>query len=110
PSSPKQSKPGLLVIAAASATILAVLLTVRVLVRAGGSGTRDPKPEPGLSYKNDRIARVPWSIHVLKIDRTRKDLTFFSAHAKDKILGVSLIADQARAVPREVGRALAGVN
>ena len=53
---------------------------------------------------------MPWSIHILKIDRSRKDLTFFAAHAKDRVLGVSMIAEQARSVPREVGRAIAGVN
>jgi len=66
--------------------------------------------EPGLTYTNVKVASVPWSIHVLKIDRSQKDLTFFSAHAKDKVLGVSLLADQARAVPRELGRAIAVIN
>jgi hypothetical protein len=68
------------------------------------------RSEPGLSYANARIESEPWSIHLLRIDRARKDLTFFSAHARDRVLAVSLIADQARAVPRELGRALAGVN
>ena len=63
-----------------------------------------------MTYTNVRIARVPWSIHVLKIDRSRKDLAFYAAHARGKVLGVSLIGDQARAVPREIGRAIGGVN
>ncbi len=66
--------------------------------------------QPGLIYTNEFVARVPWSIHVLKIDRAQADLTLFSAHAKDKVLAVSLMADQVRAVPREIGRALGGVN
>jgi hypothetical protein len=53
---------------------------------------------------------VPWSIHIITIDRSRKDLAFFSAHANDKVLAVSLLADQARAIPPQIGRALAGVN
>lgn len=65
---------------------------------------------PGLSYTNQRIARVPWSIHTLRIDRSQKDLALYSAHANNKVLGVSLIADQARALPRQLGRAIAGVN
>jgi hypothetical protein len=77
---------------------------------ATASNLRWTKSEPGLSYANDRIASVPWSIHVLRFERSRQDLTFFSAHARNKVLGVSLIADQARAVPREIGRAIAGVN
>lgn len=68
------------------------------------------RTEPGLTYTNERIAEGPWSIHVLRIDRSQKDLMLFSAHAKDKVLGVSLVGDQARAVPKEIGRALGGVN
>src|SRR5690349_7152178 len=64
--------------------------------------------EPGLTYTNERVARVPWSIHVLKIDRSQANLTFYSAHARGKVLGVSLIADQARAVPPDLGKAIAG--
>jgi len=79
-------------------------------VRADVSDARQAKSEPGVAYSNDRVARVPWSIHVVKVDRSRKDLTFFSAHAKDKVLGVSMIAEQARAIPREIGKAIAGVN
>ena len=68
------------------------------------------RTEPGLTYTNEIIASVPWSIHVLKIDRAQADLMLFSAHAKDTVLGVSRVAEQARAVPREIGRALGGVN
>jgi hypothetical protein len=66
--------------------------------------------EPGITYTNVKINTEPWSIHVLKVDRSRSDLTFFTAHARDKVLGVSVLADQARAIPREFGRAIAGVN
>lgn len=69
-----------------------------------------PTSEPGISYTNIIIPAVPWSVHVLKIERTRPDLTFYTALAQDKVLGVSLIRDQARAVPAEFGRAIAGVN
>jgi hypothetical protein len=86
------------------------LLGSKILAQGGGSGARESKSEPGLTYENIRVASHPWSIHVLKIDRSRKDLTFFAAHAKDKVLGVSLLAEQARAVPREFGRAVAGIN
>jgi hypothetical protein len=87
-----------------------VLLTLGMRVRAGASEAGESKSEPGLTYRNEKINNVPWSIHVLKIDRSRKDLTFFAAHARDKVLGVSLIAQQARALPPAIGRAIAGVN
>jgi len=89
---------------------LGMLLTAIMLVDVRASEPREIKPEPGLTYTNEKITSEPWSIHVLKIDRSRSDLTFFSAHARDRVLAVSLIADQARAVPREMGRAIAGIN
>lgn len=95
------------VICAAS---LCVSLALGTLARAGDTDAPEGKAEPGIAYSNDRVSRVPWSIHVLKIDRSRKDLGFFSAHAKDRVLAVSLLAEQARAIPREIGKAVAGVN
>lgn len=98
---------------AGGAAFLAVgIIGARMLAQGGVSETpqRPATSEAGLSYTNVRVASEPWSIHVLKIDRSRKDLTFFAAHAKDKVLGVSLIAEQARNVPRDLGRAIAGVN
>jgi len=95
------------------ATLIALAAFCNTGIQAGN--TPEPKfvpvrSEPGLSYANVRVESEPWSIHILKVDRSRKDIGFFSAHARDKVLAVSLIADQARGVPRELGRALAGIN
>lgn len=76
----------------------------------GPSPLLTKKPEPDLTYTNVTITNGPFSIHVVKVRRSQKDLTFFSAHAKDQVLGVSRISEQARAVPPEIGSALAGVN
>jgi hypothetical protein len=65
---------------------------------------------PGLTYTNQRIARVPWSIHVLRIDRAQTNLFLYSSHARGKVLAVSLIADQARSIPQSLGKAVAGIN
>ena len=90
------------------------ILAIGMWMRAAGPGAPRPRSapatapaakestgEPGISYKLDTVSSEPWSIHVLKIDRSQKDLTFFTAHARNKVLGVSLLADQARSVPRE---------
>ena len=117
------------VIAAICVAALAVLAVgilaagifgARMFARAGAANSRETTARAvelqqsgsgaGLTYTNVKVLSVPWSIHVLKIDRSQKDLAFFSAHARDKVLGVSMIADQARAVPPEIGRAVAGVN
>lgn len=108
---------GLLLLAFIGAGAVMMLHTLTADVREAKSARRStpapaavPSSGSGLTYQNVKVASEPWSIHVLKIDRSRKDLAFYSAHARDKVLGVSLIAEQARAVPRELGRAVAGVN
>ena len=72
--------------------------------------TASSRSEPGVTYTNVIVASEPWSIHVLKIDRSRKDLTLASAHAGKTVLGVSFLRDQAAAMPRDFGRAIAAVN
>jgi len=97
-------------IAIGCAAGLGILLAVGILLRADHPSTADVKGEPGISYTHDIVASVPWSIHVVKVDRKRKDIAFAAPLAKGKVLGVSTIAEQARTLPPEIGRALAGVN
>ncbi|HXG48748.1 MAG TPA: phosphodiester glycosidase family protein [Methylomirabilota bacterium] len=94
----------------AAAALGATAPVLGLLAQAIASDSPPAKSDAGVTYKNERVARVPWSIHVVTIDRSRKDLTFHAALARGTVLGVSLIADQARAVPRELGRAVAGIN
>ncbi|MHC1768087.1 MAG: phosphodiester glycosidase family protein [Verrucomicrobiia bacterium] len=88
---------------------IAVLSLVRRFESGDAAVTLDTH-QPGLVYTNQRVARVPWSIHVLSINRAQPDLGFFSAHARGRVLGTSGLTEQARSVPPEVGRAIAGVN
>lgn len=80
------------------------------VARSASPEIRGKRTEDGITYWNERHPSVPWSVHIIQVDRSRKDLGFFSAHARNKILGVSLLAEQARAVPKELGRAVAAVN
>ncbi len=88
----------------------AAFLAVGLVSPGHASDVGESKFETGLTYTNEKVPSEPWSIHVLKIDRSQKDLLIFSAHARDRVLAVSRIADQARAVPPEIGRAIAGIN
>ncbi len=64
----------------------------------------------GISYNNDRIKSVPWSVHVVKIDRNDPTLEVRSTLAKGTVLGLSTLADQALDIPFSTGTPLAGVN
>ena len=90
--------------------VVALLLTLGFLRPAAHSDSRDSSSEPGLTYIHDVQSQVPWSIHIVKIDRSRKDLAYYTPLARDKILGISRLSEQARVVPAELGRAVAGVN
>jgi hypothetical protein len=65
----------------------------------------------GLLYNNDRVRRAPWSINLLKIDRSRRDLELAtSLGGKGKVLGLSKLSKQIEALPSEVGQPLAAIN
>lgn len=96
----------------APAKLLRLFLGLIAGLAVGGLSASEAGPSPleGISHTNSVFPRVPWSVHTIKIDRSRKDLIFHAAHGRDRVLGVSLISQQAKAVPAELGRALAGVN
>lgn len=73
-------------------------------------GPRPGRSDAGVRHWNDRIERAPWSIHVIEIDRSRKDLDFYSALAAGKVLGVSRISEMTRAFPKAKGQPVAIVN
>lgn len=64
----------------------------------------------GLTYLQYRLNDVPWSIHVLRVDRTASDLEFHCTHAGERAVGLSTLADQAESIDREVGFPVAGIN
>lgn len=64
----------------------------------------------GLQYQNDRVRTVPWSIHLLKIDRSRPDFELVTTLAKNTVLGLGPLTEQIRTIPAEQGRPLAAVN
>ena len=84
--------------------------TIEEAAPAIPAAVRVAAAEPGVTHFNDRIASEPWSIHVVKVDRSRKDLGFIAPLAMGTVLGVSRISEQAEAIPRAQGRAIAGVN
>jgi len=108
---------GLLAIGLAAGLTLVVSGTFGTLSKRATSSPSDIPPgggeevsESGVTHRQDKISRGPWSIHVARVDRTRKDLTFHAPIATAKILGVNRISEQADAIPPALGRPLAGVN
>jgi hypothetical protein len=95
---------------------LAALAAVGVFVsqtffsRAQENSTKLGRSEPGARHWNDRIASVPWSVHIVEVERTHPGLGYYAGLATGKVLGISRVSDMARALPRELGRPVAAIN
>jgi exopolysaccharide biosynthesis protein len=83
---------------------------VVTLALVATSCERNPAGAPGVSYQHDKIPKVPWSIHVAKVDRTRADLELRSTLARGKVEGLSTLAQQVQALPPADGQPIAAIN
>jgi len=64
----------------------------------------------GITYTNVVIPAEPWSIHVIKIDRSASRYEIQSTHARGGALGLSTLRDQTADVDAGTGRAVAAIN
>jgi len=74
-------------------------------------GSEPPQAaETGISYHHDTVAKVPWSIHVVKVERGRADLELRTMLGRGTRIGLSTLVQQIDALPPEAGLPLAAVN
>ena len=64
----------------------------------------------GIVYTNVVIPSEPWSIHVVKVDRSGSKFEIHSPHAGSRALGMSTLRDQVAAVDAGTGKAVAAIN
>ncbi len=65
---------------------------------------------PGVSYTNQRIAKGPWSIHVVRASRESGQFGFVSVHARQSALGLATLSQQVKSVPETLGIPVGAVN
>ena len=65
---------------------------------------------PGVTYTNYQVPSVPWSIHVVKVDRGNRALEIHSMHAGGGALGLSTLSEQIALVNPALGRPVAAIN
>ena len=106
---PQRSRWGAVLATAGCAAILG-LLGWLLQLRASDVAAISSKTERSISYQNDRVASVPWSIHIAKIDRRDPSLEVHTTLAKGTILGLSTVSEQVASLPPELGTPLVGVN
>lgn len=92
--------------------LLGCLLAGATTASAVAQGTNPPgaKSSRGFTYLHDEVRDVPLSIHVLKIERSCKDLQLDTTLGWGTNLGMSIVSEQMRRLPRSLGRPVAAIN
>src|SRR2546421_11969539 len=94
-----------------SASLCWLLLCAPALKGSGTPSNPGTRNSPtGFTYFHDEVRAVPWSIHVVKMERARTDLELHTTMGRGACLGMDIVSEQARAVPARLGKPLAAVN
>lgn len=68
------------------------------------------RPLHGFSYRRDEIAEGPWSIHVIKIDRSNPNLELHSLLPPGNAFGLVTLSELVKGFDASLGRPLAAIN
>ncbi len=76
---------------------------------------KDPAPrfaplQPGVDYAHDELPDVPWSIHLVRVDRSDTNLVLHSAHARGRAVGLATLSEIVRSTDAALGTPVAAVN
>lgn len=77
---------------------------------SGFSAEGNGKGNSGYSYYRDEVPDVPWSIQVLKIDRTNPNLELHTTVANGTSIGLTTLPHQISLLPADLGKPIAAVN
>lgn len=75
-----------------------------------GATEPDPGVERGFFYRHEVVPEVPWSVHIVGIDRRRRDLFLTASLGSGHRIGKTTLSDQIRLLPDALGRPVAGIN
>src|SRR5687768_4979505 len=64
----------------------------------------------GFAYAHDEVAEVPWSVHIVKVDRANPNLELHSALAGGSRFGMTTLREHIGQLPPGTGRAVAALN
>lgn len=93
----------------------AVLLGAALIALGAGSAPihaaqDEARPAKAVSYHNDKLPEGPWSIHVIKVDRTNTEYALHTMLASGTVQGMVTLSEQVKALRPETGRPIAAVN
>jgi len=90
--------------------VIGLTLLSRLSAAASGTNAESPRPERWFQYTNEVVDDIPWSIHVVKLDRTSRDFEFVTTLGKGDVFGMGTVSEQLKMLPRELGRPMAAIN
>ena len=96
-------------LAARARSVWSFLFAVCVSISCAAPTDR-PASGPGITYEHNEVPDVPWSMHLVRVDRARANLQFETTLGAGQQLGMGLVSDQLKSVPPDVGRVLAAIN
>jgi len=88
--------------------LFGLALAVSFSAHAGTNVTVNP--DHAARYTNEVVDDMPWSIHVVEIERGRSDLEFCTTLGKGDVIGMGTVSEQVKSVPRAEGQPLAAIN
>lgn len=83
---------------------------VAILFTGVAAASDSALADRGYAHRREVISEVPWSIHILQIDRARADFEFHTTLPTPDTIGLKPLRDHVEALPRELGRPIAAVN
>jgi len=95
------------------AVVTAALVVAVGLLPGLGSASRADETSAaldGVSYTNQVLQKVPWSVHLVRVSRTNAAYELQTAHANGGALGLTKVADQVRQFDPRAGAVVAAVN
>lgn len=89
---------------------LLLFLSLAVFSRLYGGQEPRVKSDRGYAYSNEVVAGVPWSIHVLKIERGHPELELQTTLGGGLTLGMGNVSEQVKSIRPEQGKPIAAIN
>ena len=87
----------------------ALILSANALCQAA-TNRAFARPPRGFSYHRNDMPQGPWSIHVVKVDRSSRNLELHTALGKIAEIGLAPLSEQVKGLPAELGRPVAAIN
>ena len=85
-------------------------LTIALLALSIAAPRSAENSGKGFIYQHDEVPNVPWSIQILKIERTNSNFEMHSMLANGTRIGLNSLQDQIALLPRDLGKPIAAIN